>query len=641
VSLRVGAVSAATVVLAVALGLAAHAAAAPCPAPARAWLAGCADAGDGAARYQPTVCDDGILVVQAGVTGAAPLSIELRASAGGGFRVVDGVALSPVVEVPDWDATPAAWRAALDQLAACVARERPPFGQPAGAAAAATSAEATRPGRLPGTPWLAAVGAVLLAGLLWLERRRLRAACAGRLWLLAVSVPSVVGVRALLHAAAFVHPNGQGPIWVGMALCDPSSYGPGYREMFGAIAARGGGHPEAAIFAAQAGLAALVPAAGFLLARLAGGGARLGLVVAALATLDPVAIRLAGSESYYALVGSLVVPAVLALVVGARARRWRLALGALAAGFLCAQAARIHPVAWAPVGLAPLAIAALPGRALSRRVLEAVGAGAIVGAVVAATSLATLRLVAAARLVDDYGSNSAGAVTGGGVPWMLLVGAGAVVASHRRWRRGLVAAAAIGVPLFVALRLASAAPWSALIWHAHLRLFLPVMLVGVAVALRGLRGPDPVRTWAPVVGALAVAAPLAASARALLTPTTDGIEQRWALGWRDRLGPDDTVVYLERAERRVLRLPLSTCVAAHPRLVMVQDAAVPTALPPGRVYYVETSLCSTVAGAPRCAALRALAPWQRLDGRTLPARTGDYQPYPTATLEVWLGVRPE
>lgn len=114
-----------------------------------------------------------------------------------------------------------------------------------------------------------------------------------------------------------------------------------------------------------------------MLARLAGGGARVGLLAGALATLDPAAMRLAGSESYYAVIATLLTLAVLAVVLGARGGRGRLVLGALVAGFLCAQAARIHPVAWVPAALVPLAIAVLPGARLGRRALEAALAGGI------------------------------------------------------------------------------------------------------------------------------------------------------------------------------------------------------------------------------------------------------------------------
>jgi hypothetical protein len=620
----VGAVVALVLVSSLGLGLGATAAvAAPCPATA-AWLRGCRlDA-------TPTTCAGAVAVVRFTPDGAPALDVELRAD-GRGFLTAGTVGLSPVVEVDDWGATPSAWRDAVAATATCARASPPPFEvgveRPAAASAGA-------PARWPVRGLL---GLMLLVVAGWRGRRRLCAAVGRAGWGLVASVPVVAAARALYAAPAFAHPNGQGPIWIDFALCEPSTYGPGYAELFGWAARAAGTAPEAGVFLAMAALAALAPAATFLAARLAGGGRWVPGALALAVAVDPVALRLAGSEHYAGAIAALIGLAVVAALLGAVGDRATRALAIVAAGLLAAQAARVHAMAWAPVALVPLVALAPSGswRARGRRTAT-VAAGYL--ATVAVAAGPAIAEVLGSRLVREYRGGALGALIAVG-PIALLLLVAALAALVAGPRRGAVAAILCGGALAVAQGLAAPQPDMALQWQAHLRLYAPIALVGVAVALGRPRGPAPIAPLLALAVVL-VAGVHAVAVRGVIAPTTDALEQRWALSWRGELTADDRVLYVERAGDRVLRLPLSRCLAAHPRSLLVQGDAPPPPLPTtGRLFYVETSLCSTPEGAPRCAATRAQAAWRRLDGRTLPARPSDYQPYPATVVPVWRGLR--
>src|SRR4029079_663902 len=69
------------------------------------------------------------------------------------------------------------------------------------------------------------------------------------------------------------------------------------------------------------------------------------------------------------------------------------ALLVVAAGFVVAQAARVHPTAWVPAALVPLVALVAPGPP-ARRIRETIAAAVIIAVVVAITSAPALLRVA-------------------------------------------------------------------------------------------------------------------------------------------------------------------------------------------------------------------------------------------------------
>ena len=203
-------------------------------------------------------------------------------------------------------------------------------------------------------------------------------------------------LRGAILGPDFLHQNGQGPLWVRFALCMPSSYGPGYRELFGRAITAFGGEPSAALFTLQEAFAVLTPALGWLLARGVGARGSVPWALALLLACDPTLVRMAQSESYTGPIFVLLLASGALLSWGLRERRlWTVdaVAGATAAGLLIAQAARIHPVAWLPAALIPLVVLvgvpAIDGRWKGWLwATAAVGAVASVGALPVLTSVA-------------------------------------------------------------------------------------------------------------------------------------------------------------------------------------------------------------------------------------------------------------
>src|SRR5262249_5569701 len=132
------------------------------------------------------------------------------------------------------------------------------------------------------------------------------------------------------------------------------------------------------LFLAQSVLGALVPAAVYVLARRLGARRLLSVAIAAIPVLDPVLARLAHSESYFSPIFVLLTLASLLCPVSADPRRhpFRFALAITSAGLLVAQAARIHPLAWAATTMVPIPLLVGPGslrHRLRKALLSAVG----------------------------------------------------------------------------------------------------------------------------------------------------------------------------------------------------------------------------------------------------------------------------
>lgn len=613
------------VLLVLGLALAAGRADAACPEVTRAWARACHPS------LETTLCDEGVVVVQARLDDVPPLSIEVRHAPLSTFRRVGEVGYSPVAELADWNLAPPQWRELLDTLTSC---PPPPF-----AAARPVGPDPRRQQRLPGSPWRALVGFALLAAAL-AQRRRLWAWTRGRPWLLVLAPPLTFGLRALLFDEAFFHQNGQGPAWVEMALCQPSPYGPGFRELFGAVAAAGGAAPEHALFVAQALLLSLGPLLAFVLVRAVGGSPWLAGGAALALAVNPLLGRISRSETYFASTSLLVLAAAVAVTAGARGGRWRFAAGVLAAGFLGAQASRVHAVSWLPLALVPACVLVLRGASLRRRALQALVAALGIGAVVGAVSGATLLDQLRDELVTEWGGHTAQHLALPTPPWAALLGAALVFFAARSRRRGAVTAAALLVGVVAAARVSSVAPWSEVVKVANAHVYSPVLVfVAAGVVLARPRARLPALLGLAVL----VAGLFAWRWQAWTQLPTDALEARAVLGWRARLTPDDTVVYLERVERRIQHLPVYQCaVPGQPRVIAAQwPDRMPKALPPGRLFVIETSLCATREGKAPCAELTQGLDVEWLDRKDFPARASDYQAYEADRVELRLGRRRE
>src|SRR5690606_20419509 len=168
-----------------------------------------------------------------------------------------------------WVEAPEAYRAALDAVVRCVRARPDPIVDAIGdhpPAPRGTRAGPDEP-RVHTTlplPWRALLGALLALAILV---RRFGAKGLAERAMPLVALRAVVPLaRRLLAPEAYFHQNGQGPLWIAHALGEPSSYGPGYAQLYW-LAARGASDPDGAVFFAQSVLCALVPPAGFAIAR--------------------------------------------------------------------------------------------------------------------------------------------------------------------------------------------------------------------------------------------------------------------------------------------------------------------------------------------------------------------------------------
>ena len=464
--------------------------------------------------------------------------------------------------------------------------------------------------KLPFTPPWLLVAAVALALLGWLlpsarrvPERRLRGAAI----FLGITAATFFA-RHLLLTPGFFHQHGQGPVWARYGIIHPSScqYGPGFHDLYSFIGSYGRIDPERLLFPAQALLGALIPAFTFVLARRAGARLPVALAAAFAVAVDPIFARIAESESYYDTCAFLLFFAASALACGAsRAslRSPRFHLCALAAGLLVAQAARVHPVAWAPAALLPLVVILIRGRLLDRIALAACAA-VIIAACVGLFAGPAIKFVLAGRMGDTWGPSLTVSplrrVLG---PLAILAVTGAAAVVLPRSRDLLLRA---GAALF-ALSFAQAAnvmasmepPW---IFGAYARLYAPVLLCALAALAAQLLPPNGQRRVAFV---LACAALLHTAIRGpwLMRSTVDAREARWVLDLRRTLLPGTTgLAYLGQTSTGNVFLPMFTNFPFH-----AGDRAF---LPPGvRVpYYLRSSLCSTEEGRPTCDAFERAHP---------------------------------
>jgi hypothetical protein len=436
---------------------------------------------------------------------------------------------------------------------------------------------------------------------------------------LAVGPPLLVAVfafvvRALVSDPAFVHQNGQGPLWVSHALCVTPVYGPGYFEVFGLWVDLVGGEPSAAVFGIQALLASLSAGAIWLIARGAFIHPLLSSALCLAVALEPALARLGQSESYFGVIASLLVIAAGIVSMGARRRRPTDAvfiLSVLSAGLLVAQAARVHPVAWVPSAMLPLVVAVGPGRVRSRLVL-AVATAAGIGIVAAIVSAGVIFSVASGGVGDQWLPDVMSRVPESRIKWGLTVGivGGALIAlAARRRRPGFVRGCAFFTVLAAAFGTHLIGAVGPIIVTAYLLLFLPAFVAALGTGIGG-----GLRTRRHVVGASAalLAAALvsgAVRADALLEVPTDAREQAFLLREREALPDGATVAFLGSVgPRRRLHVPFyGEC--GDGGVTAVQLASDTTerdlTLLARPVFWYRSSLCSTEDGRAFCDAMEA------------------------------------
>lgn len=576
-----------------------------CGPDAHAWVDRCA--ADSGLAMSLVACPAARAVVEVRPPDGAPLSVEL-AHAPRGFRVVGAYGVSPVGEFADWKAAPIPTQRAFAAVVGCVERAPPE---------ALLAARREEPaGHLPALPIAAAA---LIAALAAVRRPSLVAS-----GLALVATTLVALLRRLLVGVGFFHQNGQGPDWVlGALRGDGTDYGPGYAEVFGAVAARAA-RPDLAVFGAMGVLSATAPVAAWVLARSLGAPRPVALALAAVPAVDPVLARLSGSESYFGAIASLCLLATATLAAGfADARRTPRLLAVAAAALLLAQAARIHPLAWVPCALAPSVVLLGPRGSLRAALGAAVGLALVEGPL----TLPVAQAVLAGRLHSFVPGARALLVERGALAG---VGVTALVVGARFARVGAPARAALGVG-----GVTVAAAWATdvlrgdarVVEAAHLHLFLPLLL-GAAAVLASSAG----RRGAALL--LGVALVHAARERALLTRPTDAEELAWALTWRETLPPGAEVAAVQRAGERLLTLPLYPGKTARPVAIDADGRAV---FAEGPRFYVRTSLCATEEGKARCASFERTHTLRPLDRRTLVTRASlPWLPLPAGTVDVAL-----
>jgi len=462
--------------------------------------------------------------------------------------------------------------------------------------------------------WRGASGLILLGYVAFEHAKALSSEVRVRrlLELAALVAAGLVGTLALGLfdlAPGYFHQNGQGPLWVRYAMGLPSSYGPGQSELFGFVS--GASNPDSALFGAQRVLGALWPLWAFVIARGLGAHRTLAWGFAVAVALDPVALRITSSETYFAGSLSMLLPATAALVLAhsSEARRSSVAVPALlAAGLLVAQAARVHPTGWVPAAFVVIAVALGPGQ-LRQRAMRTGLAALVVGAVVASVSYPAMADV----LSGSLGQHWEGALGREHIlQWRPLLFVCPVlivlVALAKRRERALIAAVTMAVIVLLApyMNLIGNAANRSII-AAYYHLYLPPMLACAVVLVSELRivGPKPVT--GALVGLLLAAWALSSGSAA--APSTDALEQTESLTWRATLPADAQVIYLARDGNRIQFLPYHRELGFSDVQLHAGEGADAILLAAvgssSESYYQRTSLCAMPTLAEPCAEMEA------------------------------------
>jgi hypothetical protein len=413
-----------------------------------------------------------------------------------------------------------------------------------------------------------------------------------------------LALRLVLGPWGPFHISGYAPLFVAGAARNPESiaaYGPGYAEVFGPIAALAPSDPDWAIFACNAILSALVAPVAFALARLAGVGRHAACAAALLLAVDPIAIRMGATESYFPIIILLCAGAAATVLVGASereaGRRGRVAACLGAAALLLTQAARMHPSAWALAATVPFAAFAAPSARVPYRAFVFLASATLAGAAMLALS--------GGALVDVFGHLRGGTlmrpVPPGSVRPLIWIAAAAgayVLVSPRRW---LALPAALCA---AALLMTRQSYWQGWFWQqSYDRLYLTLPVVAVVAAIPALVLRQPV---VALLSALLLAVAWFHYGVPIITArTTDHREYRWVREELARLPAECRVIYVATVDKRSVLLPTYVgpprgtveMVAGEPHTIEAGLAPAPCA------YYVRTSLCSSAEARPSCEAI--------------------------------------
>lgn len=604
-----------------------------CPGAER-WADACAHAHD--LDVEVVLCPPGGVILSARVGAGTPVRIEIAHQPEAAFRRVGALGVSPVGEYPDWNRAPEAVRDGFERVLACV-EEDPSLDVPEGRLEPAGSGGGRRADSRspPGPPWLGLLGlmlgAVLVARIGKAARpsRRTARRAARHAALLAVLSIATFAARAALVPFAYVHQNGQGPLWIAYALGRPSAYGPGYREVLGAIA-RFADDPDRAVFVAHAVALALAPALSFVLARLVGARRPLAWTVALAVAVDPGLARLAGSESYFATMSALLLAAGVFLAVGVargRVRDVHFALGVVAAGLLAAQAARVHPLG--AVGAAALPLIAFAGSGSIRgRLRVTAAATATIGALALGGWLLGVGDLGGGELGDAWLPTLGARIDWGLVKrvatWGVVLGAALVYLSDQR-RRALARVLTLVLVLVAAAMTDVLGPVPSIVHFGHAMLFAAPVLALFAAAAARTSLPSPLpgspRAVAVVVAAIALAAVPFRMAVATRLPT-DVRELTHLLAWRHEIPPDATVAFVGIADRRRLFVPFyGELVDGSPSAHALDVAHTPPNLASlgATVLYYRSSVCEAPETRAYCEDIERTYRLRPIERATLPA----------------------
>ncbi|MCH9688801.1 MAG: hypothetical protein K0V04_45635 [Deltaproteobacteria bacterium] len=601
-------------------------------------------------RVVPVSCHGSLVRLRLLPSGGAPIDVEIAEPPGPAFRHAGRLRVSPIVEVPDYRSLPAPQRDAFERVHAWleVNSDRVSIAPATPQHPALTAVPLDLP---VFGGWLLVLAVVLTAIAAWRSSdlhpgRRDRIA-------MMVIVLGALALRLGLGLWGPLHINGQAPLWIIGAASDPAQlggYGPGYAEVFSAVASITSRSPDLAIFATNAVSSALVPAMAFALGRIAGLDRPRAVIAAAVLALDPIATRSSATESYF--VPILVLTLAVSLTVAAAVRtseRSRVAAGLwlVAAAALATQAARIHPVAWIGVTLGPLAALLggpaphrqprandAPSRAVSARLAWGTVALVLFGVTLGLTSAGWI----AAALAEAM-RHRGGVLAHAGLPIALgLVALVVIVARPRHWTLLVV-----GLVWLAADVSARPVYGQSELWQACFdRLFLVVPALACAALVPGAVLER--RGVSLTVAAIVLAIVTMDSIRLARSPTTEQLEYRWLRTELARVATDCRATSVLRADKRVLYVPWyamtppsSTESSPPSRWFEANDASHVLAATAGSacVLWIHASLCESEDGRSACAGIEdELLLTEIASVELAPVPSNDDLPYDTARVRV-------
>jgi hypothetical protein len=359
----------------------------------------------------------------------------------------------------------------------------------------------------------------------------------------------------------------------------------------------------------------------FALARILGLERARAAAAALVVAVDPVAIRVATSESYAPAIIALtaagsVLLAAAAFLAARRERRSALLL-AVAAGLVLAQSVRIHPVAWIPAALAPLTALAVGAdiRLLDRlRYAAMMGACAIVVVALASGPIVIHQWTLVRE--SEVMTPSAPAIAW----WLPLLGLALALAA-RRWASPFWPAipAIVQLGAMAVTRHDFAQSW---IWqqsYDRLYLLVPVVALCAFVPLAWARR----RALQIAFGAACVLS-LLASRPLLAERTTDHLEYRWMRESLAAIPPECLVLYVGQMGKRNMMLPIFGAPARPAHKSLRLDGNEPGDLADRLrgstcAYYVRTSLCSSNDARVACDRVESLLDLEPVSSRVFPA----------------------